>query len=511
MEIPAVANGQFVDTVALTNVISTLVGTIATVGKRLHTAGLLNPASLVFTPSLLTIQVQMPLPFLVLFGTGHLVPAHGLVNDADTSTTTVSLAGLVPGSGSVTAYVVASVTTIGQSLTTVIGPPPGHPDYDPTFSPFEFDTITQDTIALTATLSAPDNATTFELCRVTLSVGQSTITGGQIDKTHWVYASAVLNPQVAAGAYAGGAAVTSASIDGRASAAFGTYATASGTVNALTATLSPAPAAQAALLGVPLKILTAGINTGAATLNVNGFGPQAIRHGDGAAVAAGDLAGGQIATVLWNGVFYQLLNPSSLHPGTTTMVVLTTSGSFTVPNNVTTVKVKVWAGGGGGGSADVTGGAGSGGTGGGYAEGWISVTPLSVITCTVGLAGAGSITGTVPGGAGGTSTFGGLIGATGGLGGSSTSSTTQPAAPGTTGSGVGGTLVLSGGPAGQGVAIVAGVLALGGWGGGAYGTSSAFGNTALGIGGQGPGGGGSGGANGNHGGPGYAGLMIIEY
>jgi hypothetical protein len=214
MDVPVTANGEFVDSVLVNQVISTLMSSIRSIGQRLHSYGLFNPLSMTITPAGLVLTVQAPSPFAVLFSDGSLVAAHGNTNYSDSSTYTVNMAPLVPGSGSVTAYVVASKTAISQSLTTIIGPPPGHPDYDPSFAPYEFGQTTQDTLTITGTLTAPNNTTTFELCRVTLSVGQVTITAGQIDKTHWQYGSAVLNPTgVTAGNYPG--ATVTVGADGR--------------------------------------------------------------------------------------------------------------------------------------------------------------------------------------------------------------------------------------------------------------------------------------------------------
>jgi hypothetical protein len=214
MDVPVTANGQFVDNVLLNTAITTIMGSMKSIGLRLHTYGLLNPTSMTITPASMVLTVQVPSPFMVLFGDGSLVAGHGGANYADSSTYTVNMAPLVPGSGSVTAYVVASKGTISQSLSTIIGPPPGHPDYDPTFAPYEFGLTAQDTLLVTGTTTAPDNSTTFELCRVTLSVGQSTITGGAIDKTHWQYGSAVLNPTgVTATSYPG--ATVTVGVDGR--------------------------------------------------------------------------------------------------------------------------------------------------------------------------------------------------------------------------------------------------------------------------------------------------------
>jgi hypothetical protein len=90
--------------------------------------------------------------------------------------------------------------------------------------------------------------------------------------------------------------------------------------------------------------------------------------------------------------------------------VIYTSGSntFTVPAGVFRVYVECW--GGGGGATQAT-GAGAGG----YAAGWINVTPAGTITATVG---AGGTTSGTPGGDGGASTFSTFT-ANGGAGGSS--------------------------------------------------------------------------------------------
>ena len=91
--------------------------------------------------------------------------------------------------------------------------------------------------------------------------------------------------------------------------------------------------------------------------------------------------------------------------------LFTASGTWTAPTGVTSVRVTVIAG--GGGSYNDGTNSGYGGTG-GSAIGYYTVTPATVYTVTVGTAGIGVATGT--GGAGGTSSFGALISATGGSG-----------------------------------------------------------------------------------------------
>lgn len=96
------------------------------------------------------------------------------------------------------------------------------------------------------------------------------------------------------------------------------------------------------------------------------------------------------------------------------------SGSFTVPTNITVVRVTVVGGGGGGFQTSTCCGIANSGGAGGYAMGLYGVTPGAVITVSVGSGGAGyNTSGTGgAGGAGGTSSFGGYISATGGGGGS---------------------------------------------------------------------------------------------
>lgn len=67
------------------------------------------------------------------------------------------------------------------------------------------------------------------------------------------------------------------------------YAEAGGTANALTATLSPMPAALVAGMGV--RLLISAPNTGAVTLNVNGLGAKAVVTQAGSAMLGGELIG----------------------------------------------------------------------------------------------------------------------------------------------------------------------------------------------------------------------------
>lgn len=128
-------------------------------------------------------------------------------------------------------------------------------------------------------------------------------------------------------------------------------------------------------------------------------------------------------------------------PGSTITQTFTSSGSFTVPNCVTSLTVEAWGGGGGGAGDASSGGYGNGGGGGGaYAKvNTITVTPGGSYTITIGTGGAGGASNSQPGTDGGSSSFsyssnnicvadggkGGAVnnnGGAGGAGGSSTNS-----------------------------------------------------------------------------------------
>lgn len=211
---------------------------------------------------------------------------------------------------------------------------------------------------------------------------------------------------------------------------------------------------------------------------------------------------------------FQLLQAIRRH-ATGTIQVFTASGTFTVPTNVRRVRVKLVGGGGGSGGATAARSAGGGGSG-GYAEGNFDVTPGQAITVTIGAAGAGGASGS-NGGNGGTTSFGALMSATGGLGGQS--GTVTPGG-GQGGVGSGGQINLMGGMGTDGSPSTntyggnGGVSYFGGGGRAALGfwneSGLAF-NTAAS--GRAPGSGGGSGYGGTNtqGGPGAAGIVIVEY
>lgn len=86
------------------------------------------------------------------------------------------------------------------------------------------------------------------------------------------------------------------------------YAVGAGTANAITASLSPAPASLIVGMEARVKILLT--NTGGATLNLNGLGVTNIVLMDGSAVKPGAMASGQIAVFIFDGTNWQLQNPN---------------------------------------------------------------------------------------------------------------------------------------------------------------------------------------------------------
>ena len=110
--------------------------------------------------------------------------------------------------------------------------------------------------------------------------------------------------------------------------------------------------------------------------------------------------------------------------------IFTSSGTFTVPSGVTQVLVTLIGGGGGGSKGGGGSLSGAGGGGGGvYYRTPVTVTPGSSIPVTIGSGGAGGTSSHIDGYAGGTSSFGSYLSATGGgpgrgQGGSSTGGST---------------------------------------------------------------------------------------
>lgn len=189
------------------------------------------------------------------------------------------------------------------------------------------------------------------------------------------------------------------------------------------------------------------------------------------------------------------------------MTTYLTAGTFTftVPDGVYRIKCRVIGGGGGaGGSASAK--SGGGGGAGGYAEGWIDVTPGQTITITVGIGGSGGTAGNF-GVSGGLSSVGGFMSASGGAYGDAGGGGTG--AGGFGGTGTGGSVNSVGSDGSDGTTT--GAVGAGAGGGSALGGSTRSGGSgrnSLSIGG---GGSASYTTTAQSGGNGHAGAVILEY
>ncbi len=201
----------------------------------------------------------------------------------------------------------------------------------------------------------------------------------------------------------------------------------------------------------------------------------------------------------------------ALRPDFSNMQVFSASGLFTVPNGVTAARVNVIGGGGAGGyhSTMPSGGGGAGGRSMGVVNG---LSAGQVISITVG-AGGSAATSPAEGNAGGTSSFGGYLGASGGGGGGGGTAAYFANSGGIGGAGFGGQ-VNTAGSCGTDSIVIACRGGDGGGPGNGRGTSAGeIGVSAGGYGGGGGGGGCSTGANpvGYIGGAGAPGLVVVEF
>ena len=209
--------------------------------------------------------------------------------------------------------------------------------------------------------------------------------------------------------------------------------------------------------------------------------------------------------VLPNAPFLSFKLPR-LTPGFSRTAVISASTVWTVPTGVSLLRVRLVGGGGGGGGGDA-GYAGGGGGAGGYAEGVIAVQPSQQFALSVGSGGAGS-PGRSTAAAGNTTSFAGLLSATGGGGGGSA----NPYSPGGAGGqGSGGSLAIPGGFGGDGYPnefVPGGNGGASAFGGGGRGSRGGGGFAQ----GQAPGSGGGGGYQiASAGGTGASGLVVIDY
>jgi hypothetical protein len=222
------------------------------------------------------------------------------------------------------------------------------------------------------------------------------------------------------------------------------------------------------------------------------------------------ITAGEIATAI--GAPFLNYKLPALRPGFANTAVFTSAGTFTVPNGVSAVRVTAIGGGGAAGYHASMPGAGGGA--GGRAMGIVSgLSAGQNIAVTVG---AGGVAPSTPanGNAGGTSSFGTYMSATGGAGGGGGTAVlfSQPGGGG--GTAVGGSVNAGGSMGGDSIVVACRGGDGGGPGNGRAATGPEAGFSATGYGGGGGGGGtttGGSPATGYPGGAGAAGIVIVEY
>lgn len=192
-------------------------------------------------------------------------------------------------------------------------------------------------------------------------------------------------------------------------------ANAGGTANTITATFTPAISALVA--GMRLVVKISSINTGPATLNVNGLGAKDIVHKDGTTLQPNELVPGQMASVTYDGTNFQL---DVSYGRFLSVQTFTASGTYTPTPGTAFARVRMVGGGGAGAGANIPASGqvtlGAPGGAGTYAEGKFSIAQIGASqVVTIGAGGASTLAG--GGNTGGTTSLGSLITAPGGIGG----------------------------------------------------------------------------------------------
>ena len=175
MDNPNFAAEEFLDDGIMNALSSEVAGNIASLAAASISPGLLRVDALALSVAGLVVTAMMPAPFAALFGNGILAFANGTTTGVTSSTSTASFASLIPGSGSVTAYLALTLGTVQQGPYQVTGPQPGHPDYNPSFVPYTAYSQIVDTLILSATLTPPDGISSLLLASTVLAAGETNL------------------------------------------------------------------------------------------------------------------------------------------------------------------------------------------------------------------------------------------------------------------------------------------------------------------------------------------------
>ena len=195
METAQFADSQFVSAASWSAAATLPKASLQAHGQYLHTPGVLNSAAVTIAYSGMIATLNLS-NVEFLFGDGTQCVAIGTTDGASSSNYAVNLASAEPSSGSAEVYIVAEKYTVQQGAFQVVGPPIGHPDYDPTFAAYTAYSQLVDSVQVLATTTVPDNVTMLELGRVLVSAGQTSATA--VDTSHQPVTCAVLNAVVTA-------------------------------------------------------------------------------------------------------------------------------------------------------------------------------------------------------------------------------------------------------------------------------------------------------------------------
>lgn len=177
MQIPNFSQDQFLNAPTLNTSMGYIKNSLETSNKTFYTPGLLYSQDLIYTfNNSLTVSLNASPPFAVVDANGILSQALGTTNGTTSFVYTLDFSSFVPSSGSVTVYITATTFSLSLQPYQVIGPPIGHPDYNPSFAPYTAYGETVDSLSITLSTTAPNNQTVFELGRVVLTSGQTAVT-----------------------------------------------------------------------------------------------------------------------------------------------------------------------------------------------------------------------------------------------------------------------------------------------------------------------------------------------
>lgn len=179
MQFPNFTNPQFLDADGIGGMnpaMGVVSGAIASAGTAdWSVPGLISPEAMTVTFSGMVATVGLPRPWGLVSSSGVVVRAHGTQSGQDTTNYAVNFAGLVPASGSVTAILAATVTSIQQNPFPIPGPPQGDPAYNPNYVPTSAYALNTFSVSLAAVTGGINNTNTFELFRTTLTSAQTVL------------------------------------------------------------------------------------------------------------------------------------------------------------------------------------------------------------------------------------------------------------------------------------------------------------------------------------------------